>query len=100
MAGLLSEAAREKALAGLAGWSEAAGGKALTRTFTFRDFNEAFGFMARAALAAEKSDHHPDWRNVYRTVEVNLSTHDCGGVTERDVALAHIMNKIAVQFGA
>jgi 4a-hydroxytetrahydrobiopterin dehydratase len=56
--------------------------------------------MARAALAAEKSDHHPDWRNVYRTVEVNLSTHDCGGVTERDVALAHIMNKIAVQFGA
>jgi 4a-hydroxytetrahydrobiopterin dehydratase len=65
----------------------------------FRDFNEAFGFMARAALAAEKSDHHPDWRNVYKTVEVSLSTHDAGGVTARDVALATAMNEIAAKLG-
>jgi len=99
MGGLLSEAARKEALAGLSGWSEAAGGNALNRTFVFRDFNEAFGFMARAALAAEKSDHHPDWRNVYKTVEVSLSTHDAGGVTARDVALAEVMNAIAAAFG-
>lgn len=99
MGGLLSEAARKEALAGLGGWSEALGGKALNRTFTFRDFNEAFGFMARAALAAEKSDHHPDWRNVYKTVEVSLSTHDAGGVTARDVALAKVMNEIAMRLG-
>ncbi|MBN9604506.1 MAG: 4a-hydroxytetrahydrobiopterin dehydratase [Afipia felis] len=99
MVDLLSEAARKQALAGLKGWSEAAGGKALNRTFTFRDFNEAFGFMTRAALAAEKSDHHPDWRNVYKTVEVSLSTHDADGVTERDIALAKTMNEIAAKLG-
>jgi 4a-hydroxytetrahydrobiopterin dehydratase len=99
MGGLLSEAARKDALAALAGWGEADGGKALERTFTFRDFNEAFGFMARAALVAEKSDHHPDWRNVYKTVEVSLSTHDAGGVTARDVALAKAMNEIAAKLG-
>jgi 4a-hydroxytetrahydrobiopterin dehydratase len=99
MGGLLSETARKQALAGLTGWKEATGGKALERIFTFRDFNEAFGFMARAALVAEKSDHHPDWRNVYKTVEVSLSTHDAGGVTERDVALAKAMNEIAAKLG-
>lgn len=99
MGGLLTEAARKEALTGLEGWSEAADGKALTRTFTFKDFNEAFGFMTRAALAAEKSDHHPDWRNVYKTVEVSLSTHDAGGVTSRDIALARIMNDIAAKLG-
>lgn len=99
MGGLLSEAARKQAVAGLMGWNEAADGKALERTFTFRDFNEAFGFMARAALVAEKSDHHPDWRNVYKTVEVSLSTHDAGGVTERDVALAKAMSEIAARLG-
>jgi 4a-hydroxytetrahydrobiopterin dehydratase len=99
MGGLLSEAARKQALAGLTGWKEAAGGKALERTFTFRGFNEAFGFMARAALVAEKNDHHPDWRNVYKTVEVSLSTHDAGGVTERDVVLAKAMNEIAAKLG-
>src|SRR3569623_2228432 len=99
MDGVLSEAARKDALTGLNGWSEAAGGKTLERTFVFRDFNEAFGFMARAALVAEKTDHHPDWRNVYKTVEVSLSTHDAGGVTERDVALAKAMNEIAGKFG-
>jgi len=99
MGGLLSEAARREALSGLGGWSEAADGKALNRTFIFKDFNEAFGFMTRAALAAEKSDHHPDWRNVYKTVEVSLSTHDAGGITARDVALAGIMNEIARKLG-
>ncbi len=95
----LSEEARSTALKELPGWSQAAGREAITRTFTFRDFNEAFGFMARVALVAEKSDHHPEWRNVYRTVEVVLATHDAGGVTERDIRLAGAMNAIARQCG-
>lgn len=96
---LLSAADRKSALSGLKGWIEADGGNALSRTFTFKDFNAAFGFMTRAALVAEKSDHHPDWRNVYKTVEVTLSTHDSGGVTERDIALAKAMNAIAATLG-
>lgn len=91
----LSGAARAKALSELSGWHEVEGRDAIARTFTFKDFNEAFGFMARVALVAEKADHHPEWRNVYRTVEVVLSTHDAGGVTERDVALARAMDRIA-----
>ena len=83
------------ALAKLSGWSDVPGRDAIARTFTFKDFNEAFGFMTRAALAAEKNDHHPEWRNVYKTVEVVLSTHDAGGVTSRDIALAEAMNRIA-----
>ena len=94
---ILSADARRAALAKLEGWSEVAGRDAITRTFVFKDFNEAFGFMTRAALVAEKNDHHPEWRNVYKTVEVVLSTHDAGGVTERDVALAEAMNKIAAR---
>ncbi|HEY0234647.1 MAG TPA: 4a-hydroxytetrahydrobiopterin dehydratase [Afipia sp.] len=86
---------RKSALAGLDGWTQIEGRDAITRTFVFRNFNEAFGFMTRAALVAEKSDHHPEWRNVYKTVEVVLTTHDAGGVTKRDVALAQAMNKIA-----
>jgi len=61
------------------------GREAIARTFTFKDFNEAFGFMSRAALVAEKKDHHPEWRNVYKTVEVVLATHDAGGVTRLDI---------------
>ena len=95
----LSAEARNSALKGLSGWSEVTGRDAIQRTFTFKDFNEAFGFMARAALVAEKSDHHPEWRNVYKTVEVVLSTHDAGGVTKRDIELAKAMNGIARQFG-
>ncbi len=91
----LSGAARVAALASLEGWSEVAGRDAIARTFTFRDFNEAFGFMTRVALVAEKRDHHPEWRNVYRTVEVVLATHDAGGVTERDIALARAMDRVA-----
>ncbi|MEA2940941.1 MAG: 4a-hydroxytetrahydrobiopterin dehydratase [Bradyrhizobium sp.] len=99
MVAKLSAEARKSALEGLSGWSEAAGREAIQRTFTFKDFNEAFGFMTRAALVAEKSDHHPEWRNVYKTVEVVLATHDAGGVTARDIELAQAMNAIAKQFG-
>lgn len=91
----LSAEARRTALAKLKGWSEVSGRDAIARTFTFKDFNEAFGFMSRVALIAEKSDHHPEWRNVYKTVEVVLSTHDANGVTARDIALAEAMDKIA-----
>ena len=72
---------------------------AIARTFTFKDFNEAFGFMARAALVAEKRDHHPEWKNIYKTVDVVLATHDAGGVTGRDVELATAMDEIARQLG-
>jgi 4a-hydroxytetrahydrobiopterin dehydratase len=82
-------------LADLPGWSLAPGGKALERTFEFRTFSEAFGFMTRSALAAEKLDHHPDWSNTYRTVKVTLSTHDRGGVTELDIELARRMSRYA-----
>jgi 4a-hydroxytetrahydrobiopterin dehydratase len=91
----LAGEARASALIGLKGWSEVEGRDAITRTFTFRDFNEAFGFMARVALVAEKMDHHPEWSNVYRTVEVTLSTHDAGGLTELDVQLAGRMDRLA-----
>jgi len=95
MAQKLTADARKTALGRLAGWAEVSGRDAIARKFTFRDFNEAFGFMTRAALVAEKMDHHPEWFNVYRTVEVTLSTHDAGGVTELDVTLAEAMDRIA-----
>jgi 4a-hydroxytetrahydrobiopterin dehydratase len=91
----LSPAARAKGLEKLAGWRPVEGRDAITKTFVFKDFNAAFGFMARVALVAEKHDHHPEWTNVYKTVEVTLSTHDAGGVTERDLALAGAMDAIA-----
>jgi 4a-hydroxytetrahydrobiopterin dehydratase len=99
MAERLSAEARKSALRGLGGWTELAGREAIARTFVFKDFNEAFGFMCRAALVAEKRDHHPEWRNVYKTVEVVLSTHDAGGVTALDIELAKSMNAIAAQLG-
>ena len=95
MAQKLTGDARKAALAKLAGWSEVKDRDAITKTFGFRDFNEAFGFMTRAALVAEKLDHHPEWFNVYKTVTVTLSTHDAGGLTERDVTLAEAMNRLA-----
>src|ERR1700735_312707 len=91
----LSGAARQSALARLKGWSEVSGRDAISKKFVFADFNQAFGFMTRAALVAEKLDHHPEWFNVYKTVEVTLSTHDAGGVTELDVELAKAMDRIA-----
>ena len=95
----LSGEAKKAALAELAGWKEVSGRDAIERTFTFKDFNEAFGFMSRAALVAEKNDHHPEWRNVYKTVEVVLATHDAGGLTRLDIELARAMNGIARQLG-
>ena len=91
----LSSAARTAALGKLNGWSDVPGRDAIARKFVFKDFNQAFGFMTRAALIAEKMDHHPEWFNVYKTVEVTLSTHDAGGVTELDVKLAGEMDKLA-----
>ena len=91
----LSGDARREALARLAGWREVADRDAIAKTFVFADFNAAFGFMTRAALVAEKLDHHPEWFNVYKTVEVTLSTHDAGGVTTLDVTLAEAMDRIA-----
>jgi 4a-hydroxytetrahydrobiopterin dehydratase len=99
MAERISAEARKTALQGLPGWADAAGRDAIAKTFVFKNFNEAFGFMTRAALVAEKHDHHPEWRNVYKTVEVVLATHDAGGVTALDIELARAMNAIAGQLG-
>lgn len=100
MAERLSAEARAAALSQLSGWTELDGREAIRRTYTFKDFNAAFGFMCRVALVAEKRDHHPEWRNVYRTVEVVLATHDAGGVTKLDIELAKAMDAIAAQMGA
>jgi 4a-hydroxytetrahydrobiopterin dehydratase len=91
----LDSARRAAALAALPGWTVTEGRDAIARRYQFKDFNAAFGFMTRAALAAEKLDHHPEWFNVYRTVDVTLSTHDAGGLTELDIALATQMDAIA-----
>jgi 4a-hydroxytetrahydrobiopterin dehydratase len=85
----------ETRLAEIEGWSLEDGGAAITRKFVFKNFSEAFGFMTRAALAAEKLDHHPEWSNVYKTVEVRLTTHDAGGLTALDFDLARRMNRLA-----
>ncbi|MEZ5996594.1 MAG: 4a-hydroxytetrahydrobiopterin dehydratase [Hyphomonadaceae bacterium] len=83
------------ALARLQGWRQAEGRDAVAKEFRFADFNAAFAFMTRVALYAERNDHHPEWFNVYNRVEITLSTHDAGGVTEKDVALAHFIDQAA-----
>lgn len=90
---LLSDAAIEEALSALAGWRRE--GKALRRDLKFADFSSAFGFMARVALAAETVGHHPDWSNSYNRVSITLETHDASGITEKDLALARAIDKIA-----
>lgn len=95
MAAKLTGEARKAALKTIPGWSELMERDAIFRKFVFRDFNEAFGFMTRVALIAEKRDHHPEWFNVYKTVEVTLATHDSGGLTEKDIKLAQAMDKLA-----
>ena len=85
---LLTEAEREAALAALPGWAYDADRNGIAKSFKFADFNAAFGFMTRVALAAEKADHHPDWSNVWNRVDILLSTHSAGGVTGKDIALA------------
>ena len=95
MAEKLDAAQRAAALTGLPEWQATEGRDAIVRTFRFKDFNAAFGFMCRAALVAEKMDHHPEWFNVYNRVDITLSTHDAGGLSERDVALARFIDSIA-----
>ena len=95
MAEKLDEAARGAALAELTEWLPAGDRDAIERTFKFKTFNEAFGFMTRVALKAEKMNHHPEWFNVYNRVEATLTTYDCGGLSELDVKLAKFMDKIA-----
>lgn len=95
MAQKLDAAQRKAALDVLAGWKMVEGRDAITRTLKFADFSEAFGFMTRVALAAEKLDHHPEWSNVWNRVEITLSTHDAGGLTDRDLKLAKIIDTLA-----
>lgn len=83
-----------QALSALPEWKAISGRDAITRTFVFKDFNAAFGFMARVALVAERMDHHPEWFNVYNRVEVVLATHDAGGVTDLDVRMAQFMDTL------
>ncbi|MBO6756818.1 MAG: 4a-hydroxytetrahydrobiopterin dehydratase [Roseibium sp.] len=95
MAERLKPEDRAAGLQKLTGWHLAEDREAITKSFRFKDFNEAFGFMSRVALVAEKMDHHPEWFNVYRTVDVTLATHDAGGLTELDLKLAAEMDRIA-----
>ena len=91
----LDPAAREAALKELPNWREVPGRDVIARKFEFKDFNAAFGFMTRVALLAERMDHHPEWMNVYKTVDVRLTTHDAGGLTESDVRMAKAMDEYA-----
>jgi len=97
MARKLTEADRDTHMLGLmsSGWTHDATRDAISKSFVFADFTEAFGFMARAALHAEKMDHHPEWSNVYKTVEVTLTTHDVDGLSDLDVRLAETMDALA-----
>jgi 4a-hydroxytetrahydrobiopterin dehydratase len=87
--------ARRAAMADLPEWRDVEGRDAIFREFRFKDFNAAFGFMTRVALLADKMDHHPEWFNVYNKVDVTLATHDAGGVTQNDIAMAKAMEGYA-----
>jgi len=91
----LTEAERDAALATLSAWTLRDDGSAIYRSFRFADFSEAFAFMSRIALIAEKHDHHPEWSNVYNRVEITLTTHDAGGLSERDMKMARAIDKLA-----
>ena len=95
MAEKLAKSSRAKLIGELDGWQEVEGRDAITKTYVFSNFNEAFGFMSRVAMQAEKMDHHPEWFNVYKTVEVTLATHSAGGVSELDIKLAKAMDRYA-----
>src|SRR3954453_15527116 len=96
---VLSEKERDDLLAGLSGWAYDEGRNGIAKSFTFADFSEAFAFMTRVALEAEKADHHPDWSNVWNRVDILLSTHSAGGITAKDVALAARIEAIAAGRG-
>ena len=89
----LTGTARQKALGSLKHWTQIRGRDAISKSFKFKDFNEAFGFMSRVALTADRMDHHPEWSNVWATVDITLSTHDCDGLSSRDVDLARFIDK-------
>jgi 4a-hydroxytetrahydrobiopterin dehydratase len=91
----IDKAQRAQALRELKGWSEEGKRDAIVKTFTFANFVDAFGFMTKAALIAERMDHHPEWSNVYKTVSVLLTTHDAGGLSAKDIALARAMDAAA-----
>jgi 4a-hydroxytetrahydrobiopterin dehydratase len=95
MAAPLAPEARDQAVSDLDGWTLTADGKAIHRDLDFDGFVAAFGFMTKVALVAEKMDHHPDWLNSWNRVEITLTSHDAGGVTERDIALARAINGLA-----
>ena len=95
MAKKLYDTTRRERMVGLPQWQPVEGRDAIRRTFVFKDFNAAFGFMVRVALLAEQMNHHPEWTNVWNRVEVTLSTHDAGGLTELDLKLAEAMDRIA-----
>lgn len=90
----LTRSEAESALAQLDGWEFARSGDAMRKVFRFADFSAAWGFMNRVALLAEKHDHHPEWSNVYGTVDITLTTHDAGGISQRDVAMASAINAL------
>ena len=94
MATRLTDAERTSLTKTLPGWSLVEGHEAIARNFQFRDFNEAWGFMNRVALLAEKQDHHPEWSNVWNTVRITLSTHDAGGLTDKDITLARAIDAL------
>lgn len=96
----LDETLIAEALAGLDGWTRTEDGAAIEKRFAFKTFSEAFGFMTRAALAAEKLDHHPEWFNVYNRVKITLTTHDADGLSQRDIALAQTIDEIYRQFSS
>lgn len=91
----LNDKDRTEALARLDGWTPADDRDAITKAFKFKDFNAAFAFMSRVALLAEKMDHHPEWFNVYNKVEVTLTTHDAGGLSQKDIHMARAMDAYA-----
>ena len=95
MAQLLTGEGRDRAMSELSGWRTTDGRDAIAKSFRFNDFSQAWGFMSRCALMAERMDHHPEWFNVYNRVDVTLSTHDAGGLTERDIKLAMFMDRAA-----
>ena len=95
MANKLTEAERQGLAARLQGWRPVEGRDAISKSFKFKDFNAAFGFMTRVALIAEQMNHHPEWANVWNRVDITLSTHDAGGLTELDVKLAEAIERVA-----